>query len=203
MSAGRAPAWRRHHLDTISSIVITESDIMDLPQTKIRLVDMEDADALTAHRVRDAEANCRWEPAWPPEFYTVEGQRRRISQRLASYSREEIWPAVVLCGDAVIGEITIQNILLRAWRKGELGYWIATTYQGEGHATRAVELIVRLMTGELGLHRAEAFTQMDNLGSQHVLRNNEFVPFGVARQHIYTAGAWRDEILWERLLDKP
>jgi ribosomal-protein-alanine N-acetyltransferase len=171
-------------------------------QTKIRLVEIDDAETLAAHRVRDAEASKRWEPTWPPEFYTAEGQRSRISQRLASYSREEIWPAVVLSGDAVIGEITIQNILLRAWRKGELGYWIATTHQGQGHATRAIELILRLMAGELGLHRAEAFTQMDNLGSQHVLRNNGFVPFGVARQHIYTSGAWRDEILWERLLDE-
>ena len=57
------------------------------------------------------------------------------------------------------------------------------------------------MAAELGLHRAEAFTQMDNLGSQHVLRNNGFVPCGVVRARIFTAGAWRDEILWERLLD--
>jgi ribosomal-protein-alanine N-acetyltransferase len=191
-----------HYLGPGRATLITESDIMNSPETKIRLVEMDDAETLTAHRVRDAEANGRWEPAWPPDFYTVEGQRDRISRRLASCSREEIWPAVVLSDDVVIGEITVQNILLRAWRKGELGYWIATTHQGQGHATRAVELIVRLMAGELGLHRAEAFTQMDNLGSQHVLRKNGFVPFGVARQHIYTAGHWRDEVLWERLLDR-
>jgi ribosomal-protein-alanine N-acetyltransferase len=59
-----------------------------------------------------------------------------------------------------------------------------------------------MMISELDLHRAEAFTQMDNLGSQHVLRNNGFVPCGVARAHIFTAGMWRDEILWERLLDQ-
>jgi [ribosomal protein S5]-alanine N-acetyltransferase len=43
---------------------------------------------------------------------------------------------------------------------------------------------------------------MDNLGSQHVLRNNGFVPCGVARSRIFTAGVWHDEILWERLLDE-
>jgi ribosomal-protein-alanine N-acetyltransferase len=54
---------------------------------------------------------------------------------------------------------------------------------------------------ELGLHRAEAYTQTDNLGSQQVLRKNGFVPCGVARSRILIAGRWRDQILWERLLD--
>jgi [ribosomal protein S5]-alanine N-acetyltransferase len=57
------------------------------------------------------------------------------------------------------------------------------------------------MTSELELHRAEALTQMDNPGSQHVPRNNGFPPCGVVRSHIVTAGAWRDEILRARLLD--
>jgi ribosomal-protein-alanine N-acetyltransferase len=57
------------------------------------------------------------------------------------------------------------------------------------------------MRDELGLHRAEATTQLDNLGSQHVLRANGFVPFGVANSRMFTAGAWRDEILWQLLLD--
>jgi ribosomal-protein-alanine N-acetyltransferase len=35
-----------------------------------------------------------------------------------------------------------------------------------------------------------------------VLRRNGFLPFGVARSRIFTAGQWRDEILWERLLDQ-
>jgi RimJ/RimL family protein N-acetyltransferase len=42
---------------------------------------------------------------------------------------------------------------------------------------------------------------MDNLGSQHVLRNNGFLPCEGLRSRIFTAGSWRDEILWERLLD--
>jgi ribosomal-protein-alanine N-acetyltransferase len=78
---------------------------------------------------------------------------------------------------------------------------IAYPYQGHGHATRAVGLAVEVMTIELGLHRAEAITQTENLGSQRVLRNNGFLPCGVFRSRIFTAGAWRDEILWERLLD--
>jgi ribosomal-protein-alanine N-acetyltransferase len=85
-------------------------------------------------------------------------------------------------------------------QKGFLGYWVATTSQGQGHASRAVGLVLELMAGELGLHRAEAHTQMENLASHAVLRNNGFTPWGVAHAHIHIAGAWRDEVFWERTL---
>jgi [ribosomal protein S5]-alanine N-acetyltransferase len=174
---------------------------MNAPPTSIRLIEPDDADALAAHLGRDADAFSRWDPDRPPEFYTPAGQRTRIEAMLMKHHSGEVWPGVVLADDVVIGQVTAQNILRRAWRKAELGYWIAYPYQGQGHATRAVSLAVEMMTNELELHRAEAITDMDNLGSQHVLRNNGFVPCGVCRSRIFTAGAWRDEILWERLLD--
>jgi ribosomal-protein-alanine N-acetyltransferase len=176
---------------------------MSRQRTSIRLVDPGDAEALAAYLARDAEAFARWDPEWPPEFYTAAGQRARIEGMLKRHDSGETWPGVVLADDdVVIGQVTVQNILRRAWQKAELGYWIAYPYQGQGHATRAVSLAVQMMVTELELHRAEAITQMDNLGSQHVLRNNGFVPCGVARSRIFTAGMWRDEILWERLLDE-
>ena len=124
---------------------------------------------LAAHLGRDAEAFARWDPERPPEFYTPAGQSKGIEAVLIKHHEGEVWPGVVLADDVVIGRVTVQNILLRAWRKAELGYWIAYPYQGQGHATRAVGLAVEMMTTNLGLHRAEAITQMDNLGSQHVL----------------------------------
>ena len=175
---------------------------METPSTGIRLIERDDAEALAAHRARDAEAFARWDPPHPAEFYTTAGQRHRIERLLSRHDNGELWPGVVVAGDVVVGQVTVQGILRRVWRKGELGYWIACTHQGRGHATRAVGLAVQLMTSELGLHRGEAFTQMDNLRSQHVLRHNGFVPFGIAHSHIFIGGAWRDEILWERLLDQ-
>ena len=56
------------------------------------------------------------------------------------------------------------------------------------------------MSKDLGLDRAEAFTQVENLVSHKVLRNNGFTAWGLAHSHIYVAGEWRDEVFWEQKL---
>jgi ribosomal-protein-alanine N-acetyltransferase len=175
---------------------------MSSPATDIRLVTTGDVDAITEHLRRDAEVTARWNPAFPPGYYTLDGQRRRIEGMLDRHRHGESWPGVVLAGQTVIGQITVQEILQRAWRKASVGYWIGTPHQGQGHATRAVDLLVQLMTRDLGLHRATAFTQIENTASQNVLRKNRFLPIGIARSHIFTVGAWHDEIMWERLLEE-
>jgi ribosomal-protein-alanine N-acetyltransferase len=169
--------------------------------TRIRLIEDGDAEALAAHLSRDADAFERWEPFRPAEFFTVPGQHRRIGRLLAQHSQGAIWPAVILSGDEVIGQVTVQNIEYGPVRGASLGYWVATTHQGQGHATRATALATELMAVQLRLHRAAANTQLDNVGSQHVLRNNGFVAFGVAHSHILLGGLWRDVIMWERILE--
>jgi ribosomal-protein-alanine N-acetyltransferase len=131
-----------------------EQGDMTTVRTSIRLVEPDDAEALAAHLGRDAEAFARWDPERPTEFYTPAEQRNRIERMIARHHNGEVWPGVVLADDAVIGQVTVQNILRSAWRKAELGYWIAYQYQGQGHATRAVGLAVKMMTTELELHRA-------------------------------------------------
>lgn len=162
---------------------------------------MDDAEAIADHRARDRQAFARWEPAQPDEFYTPAGQRRRIGTLLDDHGRGTRWPAVILADGVVIGQVTVSTILYGPFRKGFLGYWVASVAQGRGHATRAVARTLSVMAGELGLHRAEAHTQMENLPSQRVLRANGFRPWGVAHAHFFVEGAWHDEVFWERLLD--
>ncbi|WP_182879592.1 GNAT family N-acetyltransferase [Microbispora sp. H10949] len=170
--------------------------------TSIRLVRVDDAEIIAAHRARDRRAYAQWEPAQPDEFYTTAGQRARIERLLADHRRGDRWPAVIVAEGEVIGQVTVSTILRGPFGKGFLGYWVATACQGRGHATRAVGQTLAVMRRDLGLRRAEAHTRLENLASQHVLRANGFRPWGIAHAHILVDGAWRDEIFWERLLDE-
>jgi ribosomal-protein-alanine N-acetyltransferase len=169
-------------------------------QTSIRLIEVADAEAIASHLARDQKELARWEPARPEGFQTTPHQAGRIETLLDTHAKGGGWPGVILADDVVIGQMTVSTIVRGPIRKGFLGYWVATTSQGQGHASRAVGLVLELMAGELGLHRAEAHTQMENLASHAVLRNNGFTPWGVAHAHIHIAGAWRDEVFWERTL---
>jgi ribosomal-protein-alanine N-acetyltransferase len=170
-------------------------------QTTIRLIDVEDARAVAEHRSRDAKAFTSWEPEQPESFYTVEGQRDRIEQLLQAHRGGTTWPGVVLADGALAGQVTVSGILRQPFlRRASVGYWIGSVFQNEGHASRAVSQVLAVMAGELGLHRAEASTRLENLASQQVLRRNGFRPYGVAREHIFLDGEWRDGLLWELTL---
>jgi len=172
--------------------------------TAIRLIEVGDAEQIAAHLARDVDDFARWEPAQPKEYYTTAGQESRIDRLLNGYRNGDRWPGVVLADNAVIGQVTISTILRGPFQKGYLGYWVAVPFQRQGHASRAVSLALQVMVSELGLHRAEAHTQMENLPSHQVLRKNGFSTFGTAHSHIFINGAWRDGVLWERSLhDRP
>lgn len=170
--------------------------------TSIRLIERTDAAALAAHRARDVAAFRQWEPAQPAAFFTPQGQAERIERLLAGHRAGTVWPGVVLADDQVIGQVTVGGILPQPHlRRGSVGYWTATVAQNRGHAGQAVRLALRVMRDDLGLHRAEASTQLENLPSQRVLRRNAFTPYGVAHSSIFLDGTWRDSLLWERVLD--
>ena len=169
--------------------------------TTIRLIEPADAAPIAAHRLRDVDAFRPWEPAQPPDFFTPQGQAERIDRLLSGHRSGAVWPGVVLADDQVIGQITVAGILPQPHlRRASLGYWIATVAQNQGHASHAVRLVLRVMTDDLGLHRAEASTHLENLSSQRVLRRNGFSPYGVAHSSIFLDGNWRDGLLWERIL---
>lgn len=168
--------------------------------TLIRLVEPSDGPALAGLLTRDKQAYARWLPARSAEFYTPDGQASVIASLLASHAEGLAWPGVVVSDETVIGQVGVSSILRGPFRKGFLGYWVSSLHQGLGHTSRAVGLALRVAEDELDLHRVEAHTQLDNLASQAVLRKHGFTPWGIAHDHFFADGAWRDEVFWEKTL---
>lgn len=54
---------------------------------------------------------------------------------------------------------------------------------------------------ELGLHRVQAATLLNNAGSQRVLEKNGFERIGVARRYLRIAGKWQDHVLFQRIAE--
>jgi ribosomal-protein-alanine N-acetyltransferase len=144
--------------------------------------------------VENREFLAPFEPLRDEEFFTDDGQRERIESD-GSYS------FAILAGSRIAGAVTMSNIVYGPFQSATLGYWVAERLSGRGVATRAVGEVIEIAFGELGLHRLEAATLVDNLPSQRVLEKNGFELIGLARRYLQVAGEWRDHLLFQRTAD--
>ena len=99
--------------------------------------------------------------------------------------------------------ITLSNVVRGPWQNATLGYWIDKDHLRRGLARASVEFLEERAL-ELGLHRLEAGTMVENVASQRVLEACGYERYGLAPKLLYLNGAWRDHVLFQRLLhDRP
>ena len=103
--------------------------------------------------------------------------------------------------NSILGRVNLVSIVRGSFNKAELGYRIGKGYNGKGYATKAVSLVMEEALNIHRLHRIEAGTSPDNIGSQIVLIKNGFQFSGRYNQYIYQGGKWQDSINFEKILD--
>lgn len=169
---------------------------------EIRPVAESDAADLAAAYRRNREHLAATEPERPESFYTEEGQREAITRTLGE-TRAGTSYAFIVCrrdtGD-LVGRVMLTNIVRGPLQSGTVGYWIDHEHLGRGLAKACVEHVAA-RAAELGLHRLEAGTLLDNEASQGVLRGSGFTQYGVVERFLYIRGEWRDHVLFQRILN--
>jgi [ribosomal protein S5]-alanine N-acetyltransferase len=134
-----------------------------------RLIAVEDAPPLADLLELNREFLAPWEPIRADEYFTEGGQRRAIEEALQRYDETTSVPHVILEHGQVVGRVTVSNIVRGPFQSCNLGYWVGSAYNGRGLATLAVRSIMSVVFLELGLHRIEAGTLLENIASQRVL----------------------------------
>jgi ribosomal-protein-alanine N-acetyltransferase len=165
---------------------------------------LEDAAALAAAYERNREHLAPWDPERPPEFYTEAGMVAHITERLELEARG-LFRNFVLEGPdgSIVGRPNIQNIVRGTMQGGTLGYFIDKDHLRRGLARASVEFLEE-QARLLGLHRLEAGTMVENVPSQRVLESAGYERYGMAPKLLYLNGAWRDHVLYQKLLhDRP
>ncbi|HZN21064.1 MAG TPA: GNAT family protein [Gaiellaceae bacterium] len=156
----------------------------------IRKLTSDDAAELTALLVANRELHRPYVPDRREAFFEVESQRERLEAAEHLYG--------ILDEGRLAGVVEISNVARGPFQSATLGYWVDDARRGRGLATRAVAAVVELAFGELGLHRLEAATLVDNVASQRVLEKNGFIRIGLAPRYLHIAGGWRDHLLFQR-----
>lgn len=165
-----------------------------------RPLTLDDAPALAALLRDNQEFFAPYEPIRDGHFYTAEGQREVLGSLLERQAHGLMLAHVILDEQgAVAGRITLDGIARGAFQSCGMGYWVAPADNGRGLATAAVADVVRIAFDELGLHRIEAGTLVDNTRSQRVLEKNNFERYGVAPALVNIAGRWQDHVMFQRI----
>jgi ribosomal-protein-alanine N-acetyltransferase len=170
---------------------------MYFPGVPIRPMKPEDVEELAALYAANREFLAPYEPIRPDAFFTADGQRERLERQVADGTH----PFAILDDGAIAGTVNLFHIVRESLQSCTIGYWIDRARNGRGLATDAVEDVVAYAFGELALHRVEAATLLDNLGSQRVLEKAAFERIGIARRFLCIHGEWRDFVLFQRVAD--
>jgi RimJ/RimL family protein N-acetyltransferase len=107
-------------------------------------------------------------------------------KRLAVHFAIELKSSGSLIGALSLREIESEH------RQAELGFWIAVTHWGKGHASEAVEAVLPLAFQELGLNRIYAHHMTRNPASGRVLQKAGFQVEGLLRQRVFKWDRYED-----------
>ncbi len=169
-----------------------------------RLISMDDARPLAELLRANRAFLAPWEPLRSEEYFSEDGQRAVIAAVLAEHELGRCLPYVITeDGSAPLGRITLNGIVRGAFLSCSVGYWVSQAAGGRGIATAALAQLKHVAFGELGLHRIQAETLLDNLASQRVLEHNGFSRIGLARAYLKIAGRWQDMIIFQVVNDAP
>ncbi|WP_412539447.1 GNAT family protein [Longispora sp. K20-0274] len=175
-----------------------------VPGVTLRPATLADAPALHRAYLRNREHLRPWDPRRGEDFFTLAGQVTRLADQLQQREAGRLALWVLVDDSEVVGAVTLTNIALGPLRSANLGYWIDADQVGRGLATAAALAACRAADEQLGLHRLEAGTMIANVGSQRVLAKCGFERIGTARDYLHIDGAWRDHVLFHRVLnDRP
>jgi len=163
-----------------------------------RLITLDDAPVIAGLVAASREFLAPWEPARNDSYFSVEGQRAIIGAALAKHETGTMLPHVILNESGeVAGRINLNDIVHGAFENGHLGYWVSAAEGGRGLATAAVREIIEVAFGQLGLHRIQAGTLLNNVRSQRVLERNGFIRFAMAPAYLKIDGQWQDHYLYQ------
>ena len=168
---------------------------------RLRPVGSGDAAAYAAAYDANRAHLARWDPVRDESFYTVAWQDGLVAQYLRDHADGRAARFVLALDDGrIVGITNVVNIVRGAFHSADLGYWVDASLVGRGVMSRAVALVIGHARDQLGLHRLQAATLVENAASQRVLMRNGFAQIGLAPRYLRIAGQWQDHLLFQRIL---
>lgn len=154
---------------------------------------IEDAPELHAAACESVASIFPWMP-WCHEGYTIEEAIEWASACVESWNKRTSFEFVIRTTEgAHVGGGGI-NCLNTMHPFANLGYWVRTSQQGKGHATRAAKLLAQFGLCDLSLQRIELVAAVGNRPSLRVIQRTGAHREGILRNRLVLHGIPHDAV---------
>lgn len=165
----------------------------------LRNLTPENTEEMLDYYIRNEEHLRQYEPTRDSGFYTYEGQKEILTESFRQFIDGTSIDLGIFKDEKLIGKIKLSNIVYGILRNAFVGYSIDKEHQGKGYMKEALNTVCSYAFEEMGLHRLEASTLMDNSRSQGVLKACGFNELGVSEKYLYINGEWRDHKIFYKV----
>jgi ribosomal-protein-alanine N-acetyltransferase len=162
-----------------------------------------DARAWSQTRCANEDWLAPWEPT-PPSGTWVElnspAAFRLVFKELRRVARAGTAMPFAVClrtpddPQRLVGQVTLGNIVRRAFCSAYAGYWIDARVAGRGVIPTALAMAVDHAFAAGGLHRIEVNIRPENTASRRVVEKLGFREEARHPKYLHIDGAWRDHI---------
>ena len=167
----------------------------------LRNLTPENTEEMLDYYLRNEEHLRQYEPTRDSSFYTYEGQKEILTESFRQFIDGTSIDLGIFKDEKLIGKIKLSNIVYGILRNAFVGYSIDKEHQGKGYMKEALNTVCSYAFEEMGLHRLEASTLMDNSRSQGVLKACGFNELGISEKYLYINGEWRDHKIFYKVND--
>ena len=190
MAGLHAPGWPVVLFDRASGVLL-------------RPYKRSDAGAWSRSRIVNRQWLAPWEPTSPTgtwEQLNSPGAFRVILRELRRAGRQGTSMPFAVClrsddgPERLVGQVTLGNIVRRAFCSAYAGYWVDSRVAGRGVMPTALALAVDHAFTAGGLHRIEVNIRPENRASRRVVEKLGFREEAYHARYLHIDGAWRDHV---------
>jgi ribosomal-protein-alanine N-acetyltransferase len=174
------------------------------PMTGVVLRPYQRSDAAVWSEARRANEDwlSTWEPT-PPRGTWAElnspSAFRQIYRELRRVARAGTAMPFAVClrsgsTERYVGQVTLGNIVRRAFCSAYAGYWVDSRVAGRGVIPTALALAVDHAFAAGGLHRIEVNIRPENAASRRVVEKLGFREEAYHARYLHIDGGWRDHV---------
>ena len=146
---------------------------------------------------RNRDAFAPFDPVWEEEFYTEEGQARRLAEEQSWAEAGRSFRFLLVQPrhpGKIVGMLGLNEIVRGAFQSCFISYKIDHTLWGRGCGSEAIAYGAEWAFRALGLHRVEANIMPRNLPSRRAAARAGFEEEGLAKRYLKINGVWEDHI---------